>query len=125
MTLQCVHCLLCSQSALSSDTNDQTVGKCRTLKTKADVYIDNKCSLHEVEKKKNLNAKFRVVCSCVWLQVNAAFPFGSRGHGVPSLSLLQILSTNIHPNTDILWEKEIPPLISVLEGMLSTVSVML
>ncbi|XP_008321450.1 maestro heat-like repeat-containing protein family member 1 [Cynoglossus semilaevis] len=49
------------------------------------------------------------------LLVNAAFPFGSRGHGVPSLSLLQILSTNIHPNTDILWEKEIPPLISVLE----------
>lgn len=51
------------------------------------------------------------------LQVNAAFPFNSRGHGAPSLSLLQILSINIHPNTEILWEKEIPPLLTVLDGM--------
>uniref|UniRef100_A0A3Q3WCT8 Uncharacterized protein n=1 Tax=Mola mola TaxID=94237 RepID=A0A3Q3WCT8_MOLML len=47
--------------------------------------------------------------------VNAAFPFHNRGHGAPSLSLLQILSVSIHPNTEILWEKEIPPLLSVLE----------
>ncbi|KAF3840089.1 hypothetical protein F7725_018806 [Dissostichus mawsoni] len=51
----------------------------------------------------------------VRLLVNAAFPFSSRGHGAPSLSLLQILSINIHPNTEILWEKEIPPLLSILE----------
>jgi len=50
-------------------------------------------------------------------QLNAAFPFSCRGHGAPSLSLLQILSVNIHPKTEALWEKEIPPLLSVLEGM--------
>ncbi|KAF6714412.1 Maestro heat-like repeat-containing protein family member 1 [Oryzias melastigma] len=50
------------------------------------------------------------------LLVNAAFPFNSRGHGAPSLSLLQVLSINIHPNTETLWEKEIPPLLAVLEG---------
>ncbi|XP_060907082.1 maestro heat-like repeat-containing protein family member 1 isoform X2 [Labrus mixtus] len=49
------------------------------------------------------------------LLLNAAFPFHGRGHGAPSLSLLQILSINIHPNTEILWEKEIPPLLSVIE----------
>ncbi|XP_043973781.1 maestro heat-like repeat-containing protein family member 1 isoform X1 [Gambusia affinis] len=49
------------------------------------------------------------------LLVNAAFPFNSRGHGPPSLSLLQILSTNIHPKTETVWEKEIPPLLSLLE----------
>uniref|UniRef100_A0A3P9H5X0 Maestro heat-like repeat family member 1 n=1 Tax=Oryzias latipes TaxID=8090 RepID=A0A3P9H5X0_ORYLA len=43
-------------------------------------------------------------------EVNAAFPFNSRGHGAPSLSLLQVLSINIHPNAETLWEKEIPPL---------------
>ena len=62
------------------------------------------------------------MCVCVGVcigvfQVNAAFPFNSRGHGAPSLSLLQILSFNIHPNTEILWEKEIPPLLTTLEGM--------
>ncbi|KAG7475718.1 maestro heat-like repeat-containing protein family member 1 isoform X1 [Solea senegalensis] len=49
------------------------------------------------------------------LLVNAAFPFNSRGHGAPSLSLLQILGINIHPNTEILWEKEIPALLSILD----------
>ncbi|XP_068179896.1 maestro heat-like repeat-containing protein family member 1 isoform X2 [Antennarius striatus] len=49
------------------------------------------------------------------LLVNAAFPFNHRNHGAPSLSLLQVLSVNIHPNAEILWEKEIPPLISMLE----------
>uniref|UniRef100_A0A3B4UCZ2 Maestro heat-like repeat family member 1 n=1 Tax=Seriola dumerili TaxID=41447 RepID=A0A3B4UCZ2_SERDU len=50
------------------------------------------------------------------LLVNSAFPFNSRGHGAPSLSLLQILSINIHPKTENLWEKEIPPLLSILEA---------
>ncbi|XP_011483379.1 maestro heat-like repeat-containing protein family member 1 isoform X1 [Oryzias latipes] len=49
------------------------------------------------------------------LLVNAAFPFNSRGHGAPSLSLLQVLSINIHPNAETLWEKEIPPLLAMLE----------
>uniref|UniRef100_A0A1A8JGS9 Maestro heat-like repeat family member 1 n=1 Tax=Nothobranchius kuhntae TaxID=321403 RepID=A0A1A8JGS9_NOTKU len=49
------------------------------------------------------------------LMVNAAFPFNCRGHGAPSLSVLQILSVNIHPNTEKVWEKEIPPLLSQLE----------
>ncbi|XP_067366221.1 maestro heat-like repeat-containing protein family member 1 isoform X1 [Channa argus] len=49
------------------------------------------------------------------LLMNAAFPFNSRGHGAPSLSLLQILSINIHSNTEVIWGKEIPPLLSVLE----------
>ncbi|XP_068612025.1 maestro heat-like repeat-containing protein family member 1 [Brachionichthys hirsutus] len=51
----------------------------------------------------------------VRLLVNAAFPFNNRDHGVPSLSLLQVLGINVHPNAEILWEKEIPPLISLLE----------
>uniref|UniRef100_A0A671WTE0 Maestro heat-like repeat family member 1 n=1 Tax=Sparus aurata TaxID=8175 RepID=A0A671WTE0_SPAAU len=54
---------------------------------------------------------------CYILCVNAAFPFRDRGHGAPSLSLLQTLSNNIHPNTETFWEKEIPPLLSILEGM--------
>ncbi|XP_014876245.1 maestro heat-like repeat-containing protein family member 1 isoform X3 [Poecilia latipinna] len=54
------------------------------------------------------------------LLVNAAFPFNSRGHGPPSLSLLQILSINIHPKTETVWEKEIPPLLSLLEVSEST-----
>ncbi|KAK2844253.1 hypothetical protein Q5P01_010912 [Channa striata] len=49
------------------------------------------------------------------LLMNAAFPFNSRDHGAPSLSLLQILSINIHPKTEVIWEKEIPPLLSILE----------
>ncbi|XP_061529897.1 maestro heat-like repeat-containing protein family member 1 isoform X2 [Phycodurus eques] len=49
------------------------------------------------------------------LLVNAAFPFNSRGHGAPSLSLLQLLSVNIHHNTEAVWDKEIPPLLTVLE----------
>uniref|UniRef100_A0A3Q3N7I0 Maestro heat-like repeat family member 1 n=1 Tax=Mastacembelus armatus TaxID=205130 RepID=A0A3Q3N7I0_9TELE len=51
------------------------------------------------------------------LLVNTAFPFNSREHGPPSLSLLQVLSVNIHPNTGVVWEEEIPPLLSILEGM--------
>ena len=50
------------------------------------------------------------------LQVNAAFPYDSRGHGAPSLTLLNVLSLNIHPELDVLWEKEIPPLVALLEG---------
>ncbi|KAM6910364.1 maestro heat-like repeat-containing protein family member 1 isoform 1-T1 [Xenentodon cancila] len=49
------------------------------------------------------------------LLVNAAFPFRSRGHGAPSLLLLHVLSINIHPNTETIWDKEIPPLLSVVE----------
>lgn len=52
----------------------------------------------------------------VVFQVNAALPFNSRGHGAPSLSLLQMLSASIHPKTETLWENEIPHLLSVLEG---------
>lgn len=49
--------------------------------------------------------------------MNAAFPFNNRDHGAPSLSLLQILSINIHPNAEAVWDKEIAPLLTVLEGM--------
>lgn len=49
------------------------------------------------------------------LLVNAAFPFSSREHGAPSLSLLQVLGTNIHLKTEPLWDNEIPPLLSLLE----------
>ncbi|KAK7887111.1 hypothetical protein WMY93_026732 [Mugilogobius chulae] len=35
--------------------------------------------------------------------------------GAPSLSLLQVLSTNIHPKLDTLWDNVIPPLLSLLE----------
>uniref|UniRef100_A0A8C1M8A4 Maestro heat-like repeat-containing protein family member 1 n=1 Tax=Cyprinus carpio TaxID=7962 RepID=A0A8C1M8A4_CYPCA len=50
------------------------------------------------------------------LRVNAAFPFRCRGHGAPSLSLLNALSPNIHPKAEPLWENEIPKLLSYLEG---------
>lgn len=49
--------------------------------------------------------------------MNAAFPFNNRDHGAPSLHLLQILSINIHPNAEAVWDKEIAPLLTVLEGM--------
>ncbi|XP_005943888.1 maestro heat-like repeat-containing protein family member 1 isoform X1 [Haplochromis burtoni] len=49
------------------------------------------------------------------LLVNAAFPFNNRDHGAPSLSLLQILSINIHPNAEAVWDNEIAPLLTVLE----------
>uniref|UniRef100_A0A8C7RIR0 Maestro heat-like repeat family member 1 n=1 Tax=Oncorhynchus mykiss TaxID=8022 RepID=A0A8C7RIR0_ONCMY len=51
--------------------------------------------------------------------VNGSFPFRSRGHGAPSLSLLNVISPNIHPNAETLWEKEIPALLSYLEGFWS------
>ncbi|XP_038838245.1 maestro heat-like repeat-containing protein family member 1 [Salvelinus namaycush] len=51
----------------------------------------------------------------VRLLVNGSFPFRSRGHGAPSLSLLNVISPNIHPNAETLWEKEIPALLSYLE----------
>uniref|UniRef100_A0A665TI48 Maestro heat-like repeat family member 1 n=1 Tax=Echeneis naucrates TaxID=173247 RepID=A0A665TI48_ECHNA len=44
----------------------------------------------------------------------------SRGHGMPSLALLQILSASIHPKTESLWEKEIPPLL-LLSKTLATI----
>uniref|UniRef100_A0A3Q0SCX7 Maestro heat-like repeat family member 1 n=1 Tax=Amphilophus citrinellus TaxID=61819 RepID=A0A3Q0SCX7_AMPCI len=37
------------------------------------------------------------------------------GHGAPSLSLLQILSVNIHPKAETVWDKEVPQLLTVLE----------
>ncbi|XP_030605842.1 maestro heat-like repeat-containing protein family member 1 isoform X1 [Archocentrus centrarchus] len=49
------------------------------------------------------------------LLVNAAFPLNNRGHGAPSLSLLQILSVNIHPKAETVWDKEVPQLVTVLE----------
>ncbi|KAL0985276.1 hypothetical protein UPYG_G00154880 [Umbra pygmaea] len=49
------------------------------------------------------------------LWVNGSFPFRSRGHGGPSLSLLNVLSPNIHPKTETLWEKEIPAMLRCLE----------
>uniref|UniRef100_A0A3P8XIB0 Maestro heat-like repeat family member 1 n=1 Tax=Esox lucius TaxID=8010 RepID=A0A3P8XIB0_ESOLU len=48
--------------------------------------------------------------------VNGSFPFKSRGHGGPSLSLLKVLSPNIHPKAETVWAKEIPALLSCLEG---------
>lgn len=49
------------------------------------------------------------------LLVNGAFPFRCRDHGSPSLSLLNVLSPNIHPNIAALWERDIPPLLARLE----------
>uniref|UniRef100_A0A672LV94 Maestro heat-like repeat family member 1 n=1 Tax=Sinocyclocheilus grahami TaxID=75366 RepID=A0A672LV94_SINGR len=49
------------------------------------------------------------------LLVNAALPFRCRGHGAPSLSLLNALSPNIHPKAEPLWENEIPKMLSYLE----------
>ncbi|XP_066571905.1 maestro heat-like repeat-containing protein family member 1 isoform X2 [Amia ocellicauda] len=49
------------------------------------------------------------------LLVNASFPFRGRGRGIPSLTLLGVLSPNIHPQTEKLWEAEIPQLVQYLE----------
>uniref|UniRef100_A0A6Q2XHU5 Maestro heat-like repeat family member 1 n=1 Tax=Esox lucius TaxID=8010 RepID=A0A6Q2XHU5_ESOLU len=46
----------------------------------------------------------------------AAFLMTFRGHGGPSLSLLKVLSPNIHPKAETVWAKEIPALLSCLEG---------
>uniref|UniRef100_A0A6Q2XT46 Maestro heat-like repeat family member 1 n=1 Tax=Esox lucius TaxID=8010 RepID=A0A6Q2XT46_ESOLU len=43
-------------------------------------------------------------------------PHVRRGHGGPSLSLLKVLSPNIHPKAETVWAKEIPALLSCLEG---------
>ncbi|GAA6103654.1 maestro heat-like repeat-containing protein family member 1 isoform X1 [Tachysurus ichikawai] len=49
------------------------------------------------------------------LLVNAAFPFLYRGHGSPSLSLLNAIGPSINPKVEALWESEIPKLLSYLE----------
>ncbi|KAG1947998.1 maestro heat-like repeat-containing protein family member 1 isoform X1 [Pimephales promelas] len=49
------------------------------------------------------------------LLVNASFPFRCRGHGAPSLNLLNSISPNIHPKAETLWENEIPKLLDYLE----------
>lgn len=49
------------------------------------------------------------------LLVNASFPFRCRGHGVPSLSLLNAISPNIHPKVKLLWDDLIPKLLDYLE----------
>ncbi|XP_053737649.1 maestro heat-like repeat-containing protein family member 1 isoform X2 [Synchiropus splendidus] len=78
------------------------------------------------KKKENQDSSFKIDFSqevnlpspqtlMIRLLVNAAFPFNSRCHGAPSLSLLRVLSVNIHHNTESLWEKEIPTLVSMLE----------
>uniref|UniRef100_A0AAY5F5H7 Maestro heat-like repeat family member 1 n=1 Tax=Electrophorus electricus TaxID=8005 RepID=A0AAY5F5H7_ELEEL len=51
----------------------------------------------------------------VLLQVNACFPFRCRGHGAPSLSLLNAISPSIHPKVQALWETEVPHLLTCLE----------
>uniref|UniRef100_A0A8K9WM81 Maestro heat-like repeat family member 1 n=1 Tax=Oncorhynchus mykiss TaxID=8022 RepID=A0A8K9WM81_ONCMY len=65
----------------------------------------------------NFNIDFNEHGRCLLGEgVNGSFPFRSRGHGAPSLSLLNVISPNIHPNAETLWEKEIPALLSYLEG---------
>ncbi|KAG7458242.1 hypothetical protein MATL_G00236100 [Megalops atlanticus] len=49
------------------------------------------------------------------LLVNASLPFCGRGRGAPSLSLLNILSSSIHPNLECTWQSEIPHLLHFLE----------
>uniref|UniRef100_A0A8K9XYZ4 Maestro heat-like repeat family member 1 n=1 Tax=Oncorhynchus mykiss TaxID=8022 RepID=A0A8K9XYZ4_ONCMY len=61
----------------------------------------------------NFNIDFNEHGRCL---LGEGAPFTSRGHGAPSLSLLNVISPNIHPNAETLWEKEIPALLSYLEG---------
>ncbi|XP_061112015.1 maestro heat-like repeat-containing protein family member 1 [Conger conger] len=49
------------------------------------------------------------------LLVNASFPFRCRGRGAPSLGLMRVLSTSIHPKLEYVWQAEIPPLLHCLE----------
>uniref|UniRef100_A0A4W4GIX5 Maestro heat-like repeat family member 1 n=1 Tax=Electrophorus electricus TaxID=8005 RepID=A0A4W4GIX5_ELEEL len=58
----------------------------------------------------------------VLLQVNACFPFRCRGHGAPSLSLLNAISPSIHPKVQALWETEVPHLLTCLEGQWPTIT---
>uniref|UniRef100_A0A3Q1JK79 Uncharacterized protein n=1 Tax=Anabas testudineus TaxID=64144 RepID=A0A3Q1JK79_ANATE len=69
------------------------------------------------KKKTNKEPSFNIDFTQEGRKTRRSFPFNNRGHGAPSLSLLQILSINIHPKTETLWEKEIPVLLSILEGM--------
>uniref|UniRef100_A0A8C7VWQ4 Maestro heat-like repeat family member 1 n=1 Tax=Oncorhynchus mykiss TaxID=8022 RepID=A0A8C7VWQ4_ONCMY len=64
----------------------------------------------------NFNIDFNEHGRCL---LGEGAPFTSRGHGAPSLSLLNVISPNIHPNAETLWEKEIPALLSYLEGFWS------
>uniref|UniRef100_A0A3Q3BFT5 Maestro heat-like repeat family member 1 n=1 Tax=Kryptolebias marmoratus TaxID=37003 RepID=A0A3Q3BFT5_KRYMA len=76
-----------------SQYNNATTPLCKNL-----IVLGNK-------KKSNQEPSFSI--NFKQEQVNAAFPFNSRSHGAPSLSLLHILSINIHPNIEKVWEKEI------------------
>ncbi|KAJ8354238.1 hypothetical protein SKAU_G00218050 [Synaphobranchus kaupii] len=49
------------------------------------------------------------------LLVNASFPFWRREQGNPSLCLLKVLGTNIHPKTEKVWDAEFPLLLKYLE----------
>ncbi|XP_035284058.1 maestro heat-like repeat-containing protein family member 1 [Anguilla anguilla] len=51
----------------------------------------------------------------VRLLVNASFPFRCQGRGAPSLGLMRVLSSSIHPKLECVWQAEIPPLLHCLE----------
>ncbi|KAL4629859.1 maestro heat-like repeat-containing protein family member 1, partial [Arapaima gigas] len=51
----------------------------------------------------------------VRLLVNASYPFRARGRGAPALRLLKVLGPSMHPSVEMLWEVEIPLLLSYLE----------
>ncbi|XP_054638550.1 maestro heat-like repeat-containing protein family member 1 isoform X4 [Dunckerocampus dactyliophorus] len=97
-----------------SQYNNATTPLCRSLIVLGNKKKENKEPSFNIDFTQEVNLPSPQTLM-IKLLMNAAFPFSSRGHGAPSLALLQILSVNIHRNTEALWDKEIPPLLAVLE----------
>ncbi|XP_049585249.1 maestro heat-like repeat-containing protein family member 1 isoform X1 [Syngnathus scovelli] len=94
--------------------SNATTPLCKSLIVLGNKKKDNKEASFNIDFSQEVNLPSPQALM-VKLLVNAAFPFNSRGHGAPSLSLLQILSVNIHRNLEAVWDQEIPPLLTVLE----------
>nr|XP_057909847.1 maestro heat-like repeat-containing protein family member 1 isoform X2 [Doryrhamphus excisus] len=94
--------------------NNATTSLCRSLIVLGNKKKENKEPSFNIDFTQEVNLPSPQTLM-IKLLMNAAFPFKSRGHGGPSLSLLHILSVNIHRSTEALWDKEIPPLLAVLE----------
>ncbi|XP_061145513.1 maestro heat-like repeat-containing protein family member 1 isoform X2 [Syngnathus typhle] len=94
--------------------SNATTPLCKSLIVLGNKKKDNKEASFNIDFSQEVNLPSPQTLM-VKLLVNAAFPFNSRGHGAPSLSLLQILSVNIHLNIEAVWDQEIPPLLTLLE----------
>ncbi|KAJ8334099.1 hypothetical protein SKAU_G00397380 [Synaphobranchus kaupii] len=99
---------------IQSQYTDATTPLCKSL-----ILLANKKkavlepgSIIDFNAKVNLPSPYVLM---VRLLVNASFPFRCRGRGAPSLGLMKVLSSSIHPKLECVWQAEIPPLLHYLE----------